>query len=211
MQLEYSSNLEPELQSLRTKLADEIDRDSKQVEFLKRRIEKNSALLTAIKGSLSVVKPTADTEKYGGKVEAIQEAINSITEETFTQEDVEAAVQKLNPAANIELKVIRTALWNMAQKKQINLIRKGSNTAPAIYAKPGALVRFPRRDQPSLIPEPEQSGLSAGSLEDSIRRKTGRIPDVANRFHVTPEQIQAMLEPASKVYMAERGWLKVRE
>jgi hypothetical protein len=55
------------------------------------------------------------------------------------------------------------------------------------------------------------SPLTAEELEKSIRDKSGRVDEVAARLGATPTQVKALLEPASKVYLAERGWLKVRE
>jgi len=48
-------------------------------------------------------------------------------------------------------------------------------------------------------------------LENAVRSKSGRVNDLAERLHLTPTRVQSLLEPASKVYVGERGWLKVRD
>jgi CRP-like cAMP-binding protein len=58
-------------------------------------------------------------------------------------------------------------------------------------------------------PNPEVP--TAQALEEAVKAKSGRVDDLAERLGATPAQVQRLLEPASKVYLAERGWLKVRE
>ncbi len=53
--------------------------------------------------------------------------------------------------------------------------------------------------------------LSAELLEKRVKQKSARVADIAREFSVSPDAVNALLEPASKVYSAERGWLKVRE
>ena len=51
------TNIEPELTSLRTKLTVEIDKDKKEIECLKKRMNKNEVLLEAVKGALAAIHP----------------------------------------------------------------------------------------------------------------------------------------------------------
>lgn len=53
--------------------------------------------------------------------------------------------------------------------------------------------------------------LTAEELENSVRAKTGRVKDLARRLAATPEHIHSLLVPVSKVYIGERGWLKVQD
>ena len=63
-----SANIEPELTSLRTKLAIEIENDTKQMEVIKKRIIKNTTLLNAVKGSLGMVRPETKATGYGSRL-----------------------------------------------------------------------------------------------------------------------------------------------
>src|ERR1700722_9340043 len=79
------SSIEPELNSLHNKLTAEITRDEADVEALQKRIKKNEALLHAIRASL----PTSGTATgYGAKVEIVRQAIQQMSKQTFTQNDV---------------------------------------------------------------------------------------------------------------------------
>jgi hypothetical protein len=53
--------------------------------------------------------------------------------------------------------------------------------------------------------------ITVGELESFVREKNRRIAGVTAHFHVTEDVVQKLLEPASKVYLADRGWLRVRE
>ena len=54
--------------------------------------------------------------------------------------------------------------------------------------------------------------ITLAELETSVREKSGRVQDLAVRLGTTAFRIGTLLgDPASKVYRAERGWLKVRQ
>jgi DNA-directed RNA polymerase delta subunit len=66
--------------------------------------------------------------------------------------------------------------------------------------------------QPVPKAAPTNGGeFSASMLEDFVRAKNRRIKDVAAHFYVTKSKVKKLFEPNSKVYLAEKGWLKVRE
>lgn len=131
-----NSNIEPELNSLRSKLVVEIENDTKQIEVLKKRITKNEELLHAVKGSLGALNPISKPSGYGSKSETIREAIESIQSRKFTQTDVEEAIRKLNPDMIINRNRIRAALWTLQDRKElISVSRKGNNNQPAEYEK----------------------------------------------------------------------------
>src|SRR5260221_9669367 len=63
--------------------------------------------------------------------------------------------------------------------------------------------------QPSEAPV--NQNFSDMRFEEFVRAKNRRIKDVARHFSVTKATIQKLLrKPGSKVYQAEKGWLKVR-
>ena len=53
--------------------------------------------------------------------------------------------------------------------------------------------------------------ITAGQFEERIRRKSSRIVIIAKEFNVPIRTVKSLLEPNSKVYLGERGWLKLRE
>ena len=53
--------------------------------------------------------------------------------------------------------------------------------------------------------------ITVGALEKLVREKNRRMPQIVAHFGVDEATVTKMLEPASKVYLAGRGWLKVRE
>jgi len=64
--------------------------------------------------------------------------------------------------------------------------------------------------QPSEAPA--NGDFSDVRFEEFVRAKSRRIKDVARHFSVTKATIKKLLRtPGSKVYQAEKGWLKVRE
>jgi hypothetical protein len=53
--------------------------------------------------------------------------------------------------------------------------------------------------------------ITVGQLEDRVREKNRRMGDIVKHFGVDEATVTKMLEPASKVYLADRGWLRIRE
>jgi hypothetical protein len=53
--------------------------------------------------------------------------------------------------------------------------------------------------------------ISAEALEARVQEKNRRMKDVTDHFGVDESTITKLLEPASRVYQAERGWLKIRK
>ena len=56
-----TSNIEPELNSLLTKLTAEIETDQKEIKIRQKRIKANEILLDAVRGSLGVSNPENKT------------------------------------------------------------------------------------------------------------------------------------------------------
>jgi hypothetical protein len=143
--METNANIEPELNSLRTKLAVEIENDAKQIEMLKRRITKNSALLNAVRGSLGALHPESRGTRYGGKLDMIRDAIAGMSVSQFTPDDVESALRRRFPGVEMKRQRLRTALWTLASKKNgIRAVSKGNNHEPAVYEKTDGVTRWRR-------------------------------------------------------------------
>jgi len=129
------ATLESDLSSLRARLTSEIESDNKQIEVLKRRIEKHQVLLNAVRGSLGVMRTVVEPEGYGSKAEMIREAIKRLPPH-FTQDDVERQLRSLYPAMEINRNRVRASLWTSATKENgIRVTAKGNNHSPAIYEK----------------------------------------------------------------------------
>ena len=143
-----NSNIEPELNSLISKLAVAIENDSKEMENCKKRIEKNEYLLRAAKGSLGALHPEKSVSEYGSKRETILDAINEFSKQQFTQDDIEIEVKRINPDMEINRNRIRSALWTLANHGKIKQIRKGNNQEPALYEKNEANARKPMSTPP---------------------------------------------------------------
>lgn len=212
-----STNIEAELSALQSKLEVEIANDVKSVDQLRKRIEKNENLLKAIKASLSVISPA--TTDYGTKSASIREAISKIPTPQFTQSNVEEELRKINPKMEINRSRIRSALWTMAvaEDAPIRVVRKGTNKEPALYEKADNTAPAPRTAETKKVQEarislaPRTTPVSPNELEQAVRHKSGRINDLAARLRTTATQITSLLDPASKVYVADKGWLKIKE
>jgi hypothetical protein len=221
-----NTSLEPELNSLKSKLVIEIENDSKQVEVLKRKIEKNQSLLNAVRSRLSAALPSGITSGYGAKSEMIWKSIGELKMQ-FTQDDLEAVIRRISPDTEINRNRIRASLWTLCTKyKKIKVFRKGNSREPAIYEKitPGlvpappanangndahaSIHRYPRTET-----DDAQVGnqiLTAAQFEERIRRKNAHVRQIAHEFKVSDETILGLLHPKSRVYLAKRGWLKLR-
>lgn len=127
------SNIQPELESLHAKLAGEIERDEKQIEVIEKRVEKNRALLHAVKGSLGAL--VAQATGYGALTDNIRAVLKSLTKARFTAVDIEGEFRQSFPTAPMNKSAIRTALWNMFKRGEINCVQKGNNRQPAEYER----------------------------------------------------------------------------
>lgn len=129
------NGIEQEASSLYSKLEAQNEADLQQVELLKKRIEKNTILLNALRGSLGLLNPSAKSG-YGSQRDAIWNAITQIPKQRFTQNDVEAVLAKIDPNKPRNRAKIRSALWALAERQEkIKVVRKGNNTQPAEFEK----------------------------------------------------------------------------
>jgi hypothetical protein len=108
------------------------------------------------------------------------------------------------------------AAWFRQQAKKC--LERASETAKefeqmAIAAeKVNMVLHWGTSPGPAVAPvsAPLTGTITAAQLEERIRRKSARIRTIAREFNVAEKTVKALLEPASKVHEAERGWLKIR-
>ncbi len=211
--------IEPELVSLKSKLSAKIESAAKQIEFLKREMTANEAMLQSVKRSLGLLHPESKQTGYGSKRETIRDAIKSIHKSKFTQTDVEEAIKQLNPDMPINRNRLRSALWNMQRRKDlIRQVTPGNNRQVAVYEKlpssNNALNGLSSGNEAmrrSISISTNSGVLTVGQLEDLVREKNRRLPDIATHFNVDKATVLKFFEPASKVYIGEKGWIKIRE
>jgi hypothetical protein len=80
----------------------------------------------------------------------------------------------------------------LAAEKASLLLHWGTVPGPATPLPPGA--------------------MTAEQLEARIRRKSARVKQIASEFNVSTKTVKALLsDPSSRVYEAERGWLKIKQ
>lgn len=83
-------------------------------------------------------------------------------------------------------------------------------TLPEAIACLEGLAEFLKRFQSSIVVG--VGSVSGQELEDRVRKKSARVYTLAMEFNVRNEDILALItDPASKVYRADRGWLKLKE
>lgn len=75
-----------------------------------------------------------------------------------------------------------------------------ANIEPPKFKRPGDMEIIGE----SLVP------VTAQQFIDAVRKKSGRVKDLAERLKTDEATIEKLIEPATPVYKAERGWLKVR-
>lgn len=165
MSLRYmiTSNIEPELTSLETKLSEEIANDRKEVDIRQKRIAKNETLLRAVRGALGATSSAIRSNGYGSKSELIREAIQHVTKPRFAQKDIEAEMTRANSELPIDRDRVRSVLWNFAKKGEfIKQVTKGNNRQVAEFeklavnpngVKPSASQRTAITHEPETMPE----------------------------------------------------------
>lgn len=100
----------------------------------------------------------------------------------------------------------QVAEWHREQSK--NHIQMAEALEQSYGLQP--MVRYKRTAQ-SSVQATNGGTLTVQQLEDAVKKKTGRIKDVAARLHVDEESVHKLLEPSSRVFAGDRGWLKIRE
>ena len=133
-----TTNLESDLNELARKLQSQIEDDTKELELRKKRIEKNAALLHAVRGSLNVQHGNGNRAGYGNQRKVVLAAVERIQKTRFTQDDVEAELRRIDPNADFDRARIRNAIWGLITRaNRLKIVKKGTNTQPAEYEKVG--------------------------------------------------------------------------
>jgi hypothetical protein len=102
--------------------------------------------------------------------------------------------------------------WFREQAKRCMEQAKEFEQMASMAEKANLLLHWGTSPGPTSTQAAPQTGsITAVQLEERIRKKMARAYKVAAEFNVSIKAVNALLEPHSKVYMAERGWLKVRE
>lgn len=148
-----TSSIAPELNSLLNKLTVEIETDQKEIEIRQKRIKKNEVLLHAVKGSLGVSNTSSRANDYGTKNDTLRSAIQQMTKQRFTSNDIEEEIKRINPEMPINGRWLRTALWTFAKVKHelIKQVVEGNNRQPAEFEKLASQsngVKMPLRSTP---------------------------------------------------------------
>lgn len=128
-----SSTIQPELVSLRAKLAAEIAKDEREAELITKRVQKNRELLHAVNASLGTMLTQATG--YRSMSDTIRAAVGAIKVDRFTALDVDLALTQHFPTVQIDKDSVRTVLWTMQKKGEIICTRKGTNSQPAEYSR----------------------------------------------------------------------------
>jgi Arc/MetJ-type ribon-helix-helix transcriptional regulator len=132
-----TSNIEPELNSLLTKLTAEIDTDQRDIKILQKRIKANEVLLDAVRGSLGVSNADKKSSGYGNQSEIVRNAIRQLTKQRFTADDIADEINRINPDTQIKRDRIKQVLWSLANEKHelIKQVREGNNRQPSEFEK----------------------------------------------------------------------------
>jgi hypothetical protein len=213
------NSIEPELKRLLTKLVSEMTHDRTEVELRQKRIAKNEELLKAVKNSLGALHPEQRATAYGSQSEAIKNAIGSIPTLRFTQNDVESQLASSNPEIDRNRDRIRSVLWSISKDGTlIRQVSKGNNRRLAEYEKVAPTsngVAYPNKSTEATR---TARGLATSTgvitvveLENFVRQKARRIHQISDHFKVDDATVLNFLEPASKVYRADKGWIKLHE
>lgn len=109
-------------------------------------------------------------------------------------------MRQLNPKQIVE--------WFRNQAKQFN---KMADTVEATFKVQTRGKQVGDTDAVELPLENQVRTVTAQQFEDEVRKKTGRIKGLAERLNTTEDELRGLLHPASRVHIASRGWLEVRE
>jgi hypothetical protein len=114
---------------------------------------------------------------------------------------------------NSELTAKDIATWHREQaKRHEEIAKRHTDMAASVeqdFDAPGTNWR-----RISSVPPPRPNRVNpvtAAEFEDAVREKTGHVKDLAKRLKTDPAAIEGLLEPASRVYKGQRGWLFVRD
>lgn len=210
------SNIEPELTSLDTKLAEEIANDRKEVDFRQKRIAKNESLLRAVRSALGATGSSTRLNGYGSKSEIIREAIQQVTKPRFTQNDIEVEMKRTNPELHIDRDRVRSVLWTLAKEKceLIKQVTKGNNRQVAEYEKlavnpngikPTTSQRTVLTHEPATMPERIVALLTGAPQPMTAREMTTKYESLGWQPAPNGDLYSTVLQCA--YYLSKKGRL----
>jgi hypothetical protein len=103
------------------------------------------------------------------------------------------------------------ANWHRKEAKKFEDIAKRHYDMAAIVEAGGALGTIRKNQEVVTLNNYLNSDINAAQLEAAVQEKSGRIGNMAHRLSTSIEKIEGLLEPNSRVYLGDRGWLRVRE
>lgn len=197
-----------------------------EIKIHRKRIAGNDEVIRALRARLGVTNPSKKSSRYGSKAEILRQAIKQINLTRFTRFDLEKEIKRANPEMEIDERWISSALWSLNKnKKLIKTVVHGSNQNAAEYEKLAASnvarrmvtnhhVNGPTHFNRSSVGVTGVGGggtLTATQLEDFVREKNRRIDEITAHFGVDEATVVKLYQPASKVFAADRGWIKINE
>ena len=113
---------------------------------------------------------------------------------------------------SLNIRPLEIAAWHRQEADRHEKTAKSHlDMALAIEAGHQAIASDKPQQKPKELKEILPMVIQAVQLEEAVHQKSGRISDLALRLRTDEKSIELLLEPHSKVYVAARGWLKVRE
>jgi hypothetical protein len=110
---------------------------------------------------------------------------------------------KLNPK--------QIAEWFRSQAKQFNKIADQVEATFKVQPR-GDINEIEVPDElAEAAPLSSNGTVTAAQFEAAVRNGRGRLNQFAERLSTTEDVLRGLLEPASKVYIASAGWVRIRE
>jgi len=205
---------------LLNKLVSENEEAQKQIKICEKRVKENDVVIRALRSKLGVSNPASKTTGYGSKAQMIRQAIQAITKPRFTQRDILDEVKRANPDVAISDERVKSVLWGLQDEAElIKQVRQGNNRGQVAEFEKLASANGGQNGSPAIkdanirvVGVSANTGvITVGQLEDFIREKNRRMKDVLVRFGVNESAVKRLFHPASKVFQAEKGWIKISE
>jgi hypothetical protein len=112
-------------------------------------------------------------------------------------------MRQLNPKQIVE--------WFRNQAKQFNKMADTVEATFKVQTRGRQVEEIQISDDEAKIILPENGTVTAHQFEDAVRKGHGRLNHFADRLNTTEETLRGLLSPASNVYVASAGWLRVKE
>jgi hypothetical protein len=103
------------------------------------------------------------------------------------------------------------AEWFRNQAKQFNKMADQVEATFKIQTRGKQVEEIQITDDAAEIIPPPNGTVTAQQFEDAVKKGHGRLNHFAERLNTTEETLRGLLHPASNVYVASAGWLRIRE